>query len=206
MWAPRRDCDATERGREPGDGVQGRDQGRGPGGGCQPHERGEHQSGNQEARSGAGSPEDAGGPGPRGADRPGPMRRLGALQGAVSLQGARPGPPHRAPCQHPVGGNPPLRGRIRPGCRMQGEVQKWVDHSISVTVNLPKDVNEELVSQVYTTAWESGCKGMTIYRDGSRDGVLISNEESKEADTTVFKETKAPPRPKKLDAEISPFR
>jgi ribonucleoside-diphosphate reductase alpha chain len=89
--------------------------------------------------------------------------------------------------------------------RMQGEVQKWVDHSISVTVNLPKEVTEDLVSKVYTTAWESGCKGMTIYRDGSRDGVLISNE-NKTEDKTVFKETKAPPRPRKLEAEIVRFQ
>jgi ribonucleoside-diphosphate reductase alpha chain len=89
--------------------------------------------------------------------------------------------------------------------RMQGEVQKWVDHSISVTVNLPKEVTEDLVSKVYLTAWESGCKGMTIYRDGSRDGVLISNEDKKEK-TVEFKETKAPPRPKKLDADIVRFQ
>lgn len=87
--------------------------------------------------------------------------------------------------------------------RMQGEVQKWVDHSISVTVNLPNDVTEELVSKVYQTAWESGCKGMTIYRDGSRDGVLVSNDNNKEE---IFKETKAPPRPKRLDAEIVRFQ
>lgn len=86
--------------------------------------------------------------------------------------------------------------------KMQGAIQKWVDHSISVTVNLPKDVNEEVVSQVYKTAWESGCKGMTIYRDGSRDGVLVSNDENKEN----FKETKAPSRPKKLEAEIIRFQ
>ncbi|MCB2222328.1 MAG: adenosylcobalamin-dependent ribonucleoside-diphosphate reductase [Bacteroidetes bacterium] len=89
--------------------------------------------------------------------------------------------------------------------RMQGEVQKWVDHSISVTVNLPKEVTRELVSEVYTTAWESGCKGMTIYRDGSRDGVLISNSKKKE-NVVEFKETKAPPRPKRLDAEIVRFQ
>jgi ribonucleoside-diphosphate reductase alpha chain len=89
--------------------------------------------------------------------------------------------------------------------RMQGMVQKWVDHSISVTVNLPKDVNEELVSKVYQTAWESGCKGMTIYRDGSRDGVLISNEKKNE-DATEFKETKAPIRPKVLEAEVVRFQ
>ncbi len=89
--------------------------------------------------------------------------------------------------------------------RMQGMVQKWVDHSISVTVNLPKDVDEELVGQVYRTAWESGCKGMTIYRDGSRDGVLISNEK-KNDETTEFKETKAPIRPKVLEAEVVRFQ
>ncbi len=89
--------------------------------------------------------------------------------------------------------------------RMQGMVQKWVDHSISVTVNLPKDANEEMVSKVYQTAWESGCKGMTIYRDGSRDGVLISHEKKNE-DITEFKETKAPVRPKVLEAEVVRFQ
>jgi ribonucleoside-diphosphate reductase alpha chain len=89
---------------------------------------------------------------------------------------------------------------------MQGEVQKWVDHSISVTVNLPKEATEELVSKVYQTAWESGCKGMTIYRDGSRDGVLISNAENNKDEEPVFKETKAPLRPKKLEAEIVRFQ
>ena len=64
--------------------------------------------------------------------------------------------------------------------KMQGSMQKWVDHSISVTVNVPKETTEELVSQIYMTAWESGCKGMTIYRDGSRDGVLVSKDEKKE--------------------------
>lgn len=89
--------------------------------------------------------------------------------------------------------------------RMQGEVQKWVDHSISVTVNLPKDATEDLVSQVYQTAWASGCKGMTIYRDGSRDGVLISNDSKKDSGIK-FVETKAPIRPKRLDAEIVRFQ
>lgn len=83
--------------------------------------------------------------------------------------------------------------------RMQGAVQKWVDHSISVTVNLPADVTESLVSEVYMTAWESGCKGMTIYRDGSREGVLISNKNQTENE---FRETKAPPRPKVLEADV----
>ncbi|NVO20815.1 MAG: adenosylcobalamin-dependent ribonucleoside-diphosphate reductase [Bacteroidetes bacterium] len=88
---------------------------------------------------------------------------------------------------------------------MQGAIQKWVDHSISVTVNLPTEATEELVSQVYLTAWESGCKGMTIYRDGSRSGVLVSNEPKKEEAITEFKETKAPPRPDKLEADVVRF-
>ncbi|MET3114520.1 ribonucleoside-diphosphate reductase alpha chain [Pedobacter sp. CG_S7] len=67
--------------------------------------------------------------------------------------------------------------------KMQGEIQKWIDHSISVTINMPSDVTEELVGEVYMEAWKSGCKGVTVYRDGSRSGVLISNEipESEEA-------------------------
>lgn len=90
--------------------------------------------------------------------------------------------------------------------KMQGAIQKYVDHSISVTVNLPKEVTEELVSEVYQTAWESGCKGMTIYREGSRSGVLVSNETGKEKEDVVeFKETKAPPRPKKLEADVVRF-
>lgn len=64
--------------------------------------------------------------------------------------------------------------------KMQGLIQKWVDHSISVTVNLPSDATEEMVAKVYQTAWESGCKGCTVYRDGSRDGVLVSNKKGKE--------------------------
>ena len=89
--------------------------------------------------------------------------------------------------------------------QMQGAVQKWVDHSISVTVNVPKDTTEELVSDIYRTAWETGCKGITIYRDGSRSGVLISNSDTKE-DAYEFHETKAPPRPKKLEAEVVRFQ
>ena len=64
--------------------------------------------------------------------------------------------------------------------RMQGRVQKWVDHSISVTINLPNDVSEELVNELYVEAWRSGCKGCTVYRDGSRSGVLISVSKEKE--------------------------
>jgi ribonucleoside-diphosphate reductase alpha chain len=88
--------------------------------------------------------------------------------------------------------------------QMQGAIQKWVDHSISVTVNLPAEATEELVSNVYLTAWESGCKGMTIYRDGSRSGVLISNDTQKE-EISEFQETKAPPRPKELEVEVVRF-
>ncbi|MFR7708297.1 MAG: adenosylcobalamin-dependent ribonucleoside-diphosphate reductase, partial [Alistipes inops] len=63
--------------------------------------------------------------------------------------------------------------------KMQGAIQKWVDHSISVTVNLPESVTEELVSKVYQAAWESGCKGVTVYRDGSRAGVLVDTKPKK---------------------------
>ncbi|MBO5710824.1 MAG: adenosylcobalamin-dependent ribonucleoside-diphosphate reductase [Rikenellaceae bacterium] len=85
--------------------------------------------------------------------------------------------------------------------KMQGAIQKWVDHSISVTVNLPNDVTEELVSEVYITAWESGCKGVTVYRDGSRDGVLVSNKKKE-------KQTSDRPlhRPKELNADIIRFK
>jgi ribonucleoside-diphosphate reductase alpha chain len=88
--------------------------------------------------------------------------------------------------------------------KMQGAIQKWVDHSISVTVNIPNDVKEELVATIYKTAWESGCKGVTVYREGSRAGVLISDKKKEEG--AEFKETSAPTRPKKLDAEIVRFQ
>ena len=89
--------------------------------------------------------------------------------------------------------------------RMQGAIQKWVDHSISVTVNIPKETTKEVVSQIYMTAWESGCKGCTIYRDGSRTGVLVSTSEGKKEEPT-FADSKAPKRPKKLEAEIVRFK
>ncbi len=89
--------------------------------------------------------------------------------------------------------------------KMQGAVQKWVDHSISVTVNVPKDTTHEMVSNIYQTAWESGCKGVTIYRDGSRSGVLVSND-TKGDDSNDFQETKAPARPRKLEADIVRFQ
>jgi len=84
--------------------------------------------------------------------------------------------------------------------KMQGRIQKWVDHSISVTINLPEEATEELVGELYVTAWESGCKGVTVYREGSRSGVLISNKkkEKKEEHTNQ-------PRPKVLDADIIRF-
>jgi len=84
--------------------------------------------------------------------------------------------------------------------RMQGAVQKWVDHSISVTINLPGDVSEKLVGKLYMEAWKVGCKGVTVYRDGSRSGVLISNEETTEE--LVPFPTK---RPEILDAEVVRF-
>lgn len=87
--------------------------------------------------------------------------------------------------------------------KMQGAIQKWVDHSISVTVNIPKETSEEVVDKIYQTAWESGCKGMTIYRDGSRNGVLVSGSNK---NNSTFTETKAPKRPKKLEADIIRFQ
>ncbi len=81
--------------------------------------------------------------------------------------------------------------------RMQGAIQMWVDHSISVTINLPADVKEELVSELYLTAWKSGCKGATVYRDGSRDGVLITGK----PDT----KSERPKRPKVLDCDVIRF-
>ena len=91
--------------------------------------------------------------------------------------------------------------------KMQGEMQKWVDHSISVTVNIPTETTEELVSQIYMTAWECGCKGMTIYRDGSRTGVLVSNKkEEKKNNDNDFVETHSPVRPKTLECDVVRFQ
>ena len=92
--------------------------------------------------------------------------------------------------------------------KMQGAIQKWVDHSISVTVNIPEETTEEMVSKIYMTGWESGCKGITVYRDGSRSGVLVSNDDKgkkDEAAAGAFMETQAPPRPKVLEADIVKF-
>jgi ribonucleoside-diphosphate reductase alpha chain len=84
--------------------------------------------------------------------------------------------------------------------RMQGEMQKWIDHSISVTVNLPEDITEDVVANVYKAAWESGCKGVTVYREGSRSGVLVS---TKKKDEPVIKTKK---RPQILEADVVRFR
>ena len=93
--------------------------------------------------------------------------------------------------------------------RMQGAIQKWVDHSISVTVNLPNDVDEALVNRLYVEAWRSGCKGCTIYRDGSRAGVMVSvSKKEKKADTP----TPAPHaevvevRPRELECDVVRFQ
>ncbi len=88
--------------------------------------------------------------------------------------------------------------------RMQGRIQKYVDHSISVTVNLPNSAPVDLVNRLYIEAWEQGCKGMTIYRDGSRSGVLVSNDEKKE-DNPKFRDNHSPKRPRKIKAEIVRF-
>lgn len=86
--------------------------------------------------------------------------------------------------------------------KMQGQVQKWVDHSISVTVNLPSDVKEQLVGDLYVEAWKSGCKGVTVYRDGSRGGVLISNKKEEKG----IIPTNSPKRPIELETDIVRFQ
>lgn len=87
--------------------------------------------------------------------------------------------------------------------KMQGRIQKWVDHSISVTINLPADVSEELVNNLYVEAWRSGCKGCTVYRDGSRAGVLVALE--KKAETPEIKPHVAK-RPIELEADVVRFQ
>ncbi len=87
--------------------------------------------------------------------------------------------------------------------KMQGGIQKWVDHSISVTINLPEDAPEDLVGELYIEAWKSGCKGVTVYRDGSRSGVLISNKEKKKEEVNQIQTVK---RPKVLEADILRFQ
>ena len=100
--------------------------------------------------------------------------------------------------------------------RMQGAIQKWVDHSISVTVNLPNDVSEELVGKLYVEAWRSGCKGCTIYRDGSRSGVMISASKKDKKKSAAQKEKTSTDRipvmavtetrPKELDCDVVRFQ
>lgn len=89
---------------------------------------------------------------------------------------------------------------------MQGAIQKWVDHSISVTINLPNDATEELVGELYLKAWEVGCKGVTVYRDGSRSGVLISNDDKKETSSVELLTTFPKKRPKELIANVVRFQ
>lgn len=99
--------------------------------------------------------------------------------------------------------------------RMQGAIQKWVDHSISVTVNLPNSVDEELVNRLYVEAWKSGCKGCTIYRDGSRAGVLVSTQKTdkkkkKQEEDLLTKGMKLPEvterRPDVLECDVVRFQ
>ena len=104
--------------------------------------------------------------------------------------------------------------------RMQGEVQKWVDHSISVTINLPNDISEEMVGKLYVEAWRSGCKGCTVYRDGSRSGVLVAlsdNDKKKEkekengtnerqAERYIAEEEHILKRPVELEADVVRFQ
>lgn len=91
--------------------------------------------------------------------------------------------------------------------KMQGRIQKWVDHSISVTINLPHDVDEDLVNRLYVEAWKSGCKGCTVYRDGSRSGVLISTKSDKKAELPPCKPpTVVETRPRILDADVVRFQ
>ena len=104
--------------------------------------------------------------------------------------------------------------------RMQGEVQKWVDHSISVTINLPNDISEEMVGKLYVEAWRSGCKGCTVYRDGSRTGVLVAlsdNDKKKEKEKEnatneqqaaryIAEEEHILKRPVELEADVVRFQ
>ncbi|MCC8187225.1 MAG: adenosylcobalamin-dependent ribonucleoside-diphosphate reductase [Bacteroides sp.] len=91
--------------------------------------------------------------------------------------------------------------------KMQGRIQKWVDHSISVTINLPNDVSEELVNRLYVEAWKSGCKGCTVYRDGSRSGVLISAKADKKEELPPCKPpTVVEVRPTILEADVVKFQ
>ena len=90
--------------------------------------------------------------------------------------------------------------------KMQGAIQKWVDHSISVTVNLPNNISEEMVADVYRTAWESGCKGITVYRDGCRAGVLVDKKSKKSEEKKCEEGTGENRRPKSIPADVIRFK
>lgn len=91
--------------------------------------------------------------------------------------------------------------------RMQGAIQKWVDHSISVTVNLPNDITEEVVNEIYITAWKSGCKGCTIYRDGSRSGVMIEVKKKDKPEMPYCKQPEVTEtRPESLECDVVRFQ
>ena len=90
--------------------------------------------------------------------------------------------------------------------RMQGRIQKWVDHSISVTINLPSDVTEDLVNDLYVEAWKVGCKGCTVYREGSRSGVLISTKKEEKKERYMAEEEHILKRPIELEADVVRFQ
>lgn len=91
--------------------------------------------------------------------------------------------------------------------KMQGRIQKWVDHSISVTINLPSDVTEDLVNKLYVEAWKSGCKGCTVYRDGSRSGVLIAKDDKKNKKEDCYElPVIISKRPRELEADVIKFQ
>ena len=91
--------------------------------------------------------------------------------------------------------------------RMQGRIQKWVDHSISVTINLPSNVSEDLVNELYIEAWRCGCKGCTVYRDGSRSGVLIAaDNKKKKKDDCMQPPVIVSTRPRELEADVVKFQ
>ncbi|MDR2118103.1 MAG: adenosylcobalamin-dependent ribonucleoside-diphosphate reductase [Tannerellaceae bacterium] len=90
--------------------------------------------------------------------------------------------------------------------KMQGRIQQWVDHSISVTINLPKDVSEELVDKLYIEAWKCGCKGCTVYRDGCRSGILVPTEKKKDDCVCMEPPEIVSKRPRELEADVVKFQ
>ena len=90
--------------------------------------------------------------------------------------------------------------------KMQGRIQKWVDHSISVTINLPADATEELIDKLYIEAWKSGCKGCTVYRDGSRAGVLVAADKKKDDVECIEPPIIVATRPRELEADVVTFQ